>query len=150
MKIYRQRERGQASIIIIFFMLMGVTLSGLVLEFAHLLIVRGELQNDADAASTFGSMQLDSDGVRESNGAVIDVLSPGGASPAGAHISQYMVNSGYSSEEWSWEWGRCSLQINLFRKTPTVFFSFIGIEEVTVKVSSKAKLSNSANPNGCG
>lgn len=150
----RHSYQGQALLAVTLFILMGVMLLGVVVEAGNLFIARRNLQNDADAAATWGAMQLDIGGLRISDGSSVDVLSPGdsqeSADQAGQKIIDFMSSIGYRPGEWSWQWGRCTMQINIKRNIPTVFVSIIGVREVAVSVSAKARLNNTDQKITCG
>lgn len=150
----RSTHEGQALLPAVIFILIGVLLLGVVVEVGNLFVARRQLQNDADAAATWGAMQLDIGGLRISDGSNVHVLSPGDdqdvADQAGTNIIDFMSSKGYSSDEWSWQWGRCSLQINIKRQIPTVFTSIVGVKEAPVAVSAKARLNNTDQKITCG
>ncbi len=147
-------QEGQALMMVIFFVLFAALLLGVVIEVGHLFIVKRQLQNDADASATWGAMQLDIDGLRVSQGSSVEILSPGDsnsqpADRAGTNIIDFMAARGYTLKEWSWGWGRCALQINISRQVGTVFVSSLGIRQVLVNVTSKARLNNTDSKNSC-
>lgn len=150
----RQSYHGQALIPMVLFMLMGMMLLGVVIEAGNLFIAQRQLQNDADAAATWGAMQLDIVGLRVSDGDKVQVISPGdnqeSADRAGLNIIEFMTRAGYRSNEWNWQWGRCTMQIDIKRKVPTVFVSIVGVREVAVSVSAKARLNNTDQKITCG
>lgn len=147
-------EEGQALVPVVLFILMGVLLLGVVVEAGNLFIVRRQLQNDADAAATWGAMQLDIGGLRVSDGSKVEVVSPGDtpetADRAGSNIIEFMTEAGYRTSEWNWQWHRCTMQIDIKRKVPTIFVSIIGIQEVAVSVSANARLNNTDQQITCG
>ncbi|HEX2912212.1 MAG TPA: Tad domain-containing protein [Chloroflexia bacterium] len=151
---FRQAYQGQALIPMVLFILMGVMLLGVVVEAGNLFIARRQLQNDADAAATWGAMQLDIGGLRVSDGDKVHVISPGNtqesADVAGLNISEFMTRAGYHGNEWDWQWGRCTMQIDIKHKVPTVFVSIVGVREVSVGVSAKARLNNTDQKITCG
>jgi hypothetical protein len=150
----RQAREGQALIPMVLFILMGIMLLGVILEAGNLFIARRHLQNDADAAATWGAMQLDISGLRVSNGDKVHIISPGDnpatADRAGLKIIEFMTMAGYRSDEWDWQWGRCTMQIDIKRKVPMVFGSIFGVREATVSVSAKARLNNTDQKITCG
>jgi hypothetical protein len=150
----RQAREGQALIPMVLFILLGVMLLGVILEAGNLFIARRQLQNDADAAATWGAMQLDIGGLRLSNGDKVHVISPGdnraNADRAGLNIIEFMSLAGYRSDEWDWQWGSCTMQIDIKHKVQTVFGSIFGIREVAVTVSAKARLNNTDQKVTCG
>lgn len=150
---YRTHE-GQALLPAVIFILIGVLLLGVVVEVGNLFVARRQLQNDADAAAAWGAMQLDIGGLRISDGNNVHVVSPGdnqdSADQAGNNIIDFMSSIGYRSDEWNWQWGRCSFQINIKRQIPTVFTSIIGVKEAPVAVSAKARLNNTDQKITCG
>lgn len=150
----RQAYQGQALIPVTLFILMGVMLLGVVVEAGNLFIAQRHLQNDADAAAAWGAMQLDIGGLRLSDGSNVHVLSPGDsqvtADRAGQNIIEFMAGAGYGANEWNWQWGRCTMQINIKRKVPTVFVSLVGVREVAVSVAAKARLNNTDQKITCG
>ncbi|HEX2915009.1 MAG TPA: Tad domain-containing protein [Chloroflexia bacterium] len=153
-KEFLKARPGQAIMPVIFFMLFAVLLLGLVIEAGHLFIARRELQNQADAAATWGAMQLDIDGLRISEGNRVDILSPGDtnekpADYAGTRLVDYMQARGFRLDEWDWHWSACSMQINITRRVPTLFVSALGIKEATVSVAARARLNNTDNRTGC-
>lgn len=154
LSLLRPAKEGQALVPIVLFILMSVMLLGVILEAGNLFIARRHLQNDADAAASWGAMQLDIDGLRLSNGAAVDVISPGDsqatADRAGLAIIDFMTRAGYRSDEWNWQWGRCTMQIDLKHKVPTIFGSIFGLKEVIVTVSAKARLNNTDQKISCG
>ncbi len=95
----RQAREGQALIPMVLFILMGIMLLGVILEAGNLFIARRHLQNDADAAATWGAMQLDIGGLRVSNGDKVHIISPGDnqaiADRAGSKIIEFMTMAGY-------------------------------------------------------
>ncbi len=147
-------QPGQALMMVIFFLMFTVMMLGLVVEVGHLFIVKRQVQNDADAAATWGAMQLDLDGLRISEGNLVEILSPGDsnvqpADRAGLNLVDYMAARGYLISEWQWSWGRCAMQINITRQVQTVFVSALGVKEATVNAAAKARLNNSDSRNGC-
>jgi hypothetical protein len=145
---------GQALLPAVIFILIGVLLLGVVVEVGNLFVARRQLQNDADAAAAWGAMQLDIGGLRISDGNNVHVVSPGdnqdSADQAGSNVMDFMSSIGYRSDEWNWQWGRCSFQINIKRQIPTVFTSTIGVKEAPVAVSAKARLNNTDQKITCG
>lgn len=146
--------QGQALIPVVLFILMGVMLLGVVVEAGNLFIARRQLQNDADAAATWGAMQLDIGGLRLSDGSNVHVVSPGdtqeAADRAGTNIIEFMAGAGYRSSEWNWQWGRCIMQIDIKRRVSTIFVSIVGVREVAVGVSARARLNNTDQKITCG
>ncbi len=139
---------------VVFFLLFVVLMLGMVVEVGHLFIVRRQLQNDADAAATWGAMQLDLDGLRISEGRLVEILSPGDTNTqpvdrAGVNLVDYMSARGYLISEWQWKWGRCAMQINITRQVQTVFVSALGVNEAIISAAAKARLNNSDNKTGC-
>jgi hypothetical protein len=144
--------RGQAILPVVLFMLFGVMFLGVLVEAGHLFISRRQLQNDADAAATWGAMQLDIRGLRDSDGSKVHVMPPGSEnSPgwAGSKIEEYMQELGFNSSEYQWYWGKCTMQMQITRKVPTVFAGLFGIKEVPVATEAHARLNNSDNRTEC-
>jgi hypothetical protein len=130
-------------------MVVGVMMLAVIIEVGHMLVARRQLQNDADSLASWGAMQLDVTGVRDSEGRRVDVLSPGGASPAMQKISEQAREMGYSEGEWEWRWGACHFQIRLQKKIPTWFGKALGIKEFTVAAVANGRLNNTDQPNSC-
>ncbi len=141
--------KGQVLLPALLWMVVGVMLLAVVIEVGHMLVARRQLQNDADSLAAWGAMQMDVTGVRDSEGLRVDVLSPGGASPAMQKIGERARQMGYSDDEWDWRWGACHFQLKLQKKIPTWFGKAIGVKEFTVSVVANARLNNSDQPNAC-
>jgi hypothetical protein len=140
-----------AALVMVF---MGVLLFGLVVEVGHLYLVRRQLQHDADSAAVWGAMQLDFQGLRDSDGSKVHIM-PTGDTPAqatwsGAGVLAYLAELGYRAEEISWQWGRCTFQVELRRPVKPVFVSLAGFEMVTLRVTARARLNNSDDRITCG
>ncbi len=94
-------------------------------------------------------MQLDVDGLRDSDGSRVDILSPGGASPARAKIGEYLLSLGFSPDEWQWQWGACNFQLNLHRRVAPIFARVFGVSDFTVVATARARLNNTDSPVSC-
>jgi hypothetical protein len=144
--------RGQAILPVVLFMFFGVMFLGVLVEAGHLFIARRNLQNDADAAATWGAMQLDIRGLRDSDGSKVHVMPPGSEnSPgwAGFKIEEYMQELGFSANEYHWYWGKCTMQMQITRNVPTIFAGLFGVKEVAVATEAHARLNNSDNRTDC-
>lgn len=142
---------GQALVPVIFFLLIGLLMLGLVVEVGHIFMAKQSLQNDADAAASYGAMQLDVTGVYDSDGRDIEVNSPGHSpsdpDQAGQRVADFMTSAGYQPSEYSWQWHRCSFQVKIERNVPFWFVSMFGVRQTKVSVISKSVLFD--GPNGC-
>lgn len=143
-------QSGQALLIVVFALLVGTMLLGLVVEVGHLYITKRGMQGNADAAAAYGAMQLDIRGVRDSDGGKIENNSIGDVTNPtvqGQRVEDFLAQLGYGSGEYTWEWRRCQLKVSIKRNVPTIFVSIFGVRATPVEVSSKAVIFD--NPNGC-
>jgi uncharacterized membrane protein len=129
------RQQGQASVLLIGALVMGLAFVGLGVDGARLFTARRDLHNVADSAALAGASAIDEQAYRDSAGSQVRIDPAGarvavdrllGASglPAGTHIDVKIDD------------GR--VEVRLSRPVPMTFLRIVGLGEETIGASAAA------------
>jgi len=126
-------ESGQALALVAIFLLGLVAVAGLVADGGLVLVQRRDLQNQADAATAAGAMQVDEAAYRASGGSVL-VLDPSAAESAA--IAYLMGDDG---TEFAVHADGSRVEVAASRLATTAFLRVLGIEHVEISARSVAE-----------
>jgi uncharacterized membrane protein len=131
----RAPQRGQASVVIIGALLIGLAFVGLAVDGARLFTARRDLQNVADAAALAGASAIDEGHFRATDGAEVR-LDPGAARTA---VDRVLRASGVpvtAEVDVAVEPGRVSVRIG--RPVEMTFLRIVGTREQQIGASASA------------
>ncbi|HLI56117.1 MAG TPA: pilus assembly protein TadG-related protein [Actinomycetota bacterium] len=129
---FRQDERGQATLIILVWVLIVIALVGVVSDGGQALAQRRELQGFADGAARAGAAALNQDALVGANVAQID------PQQARAAVAQYLSASGFTGSSPLVNVTPGEISVSLTQSYHPTFDQFIGISNVTLHASSSS------------
>lgn len=126
-------DSGQATPLILIFLLGIVAVAGLVIDGGFLFASRRSLQSMADGAARAGAMAVDETLLREGASAEV-VLEPDAARAA---ADDYLRRSGFQGHV-GISTNSTEVRVNLQRETRTLLLSIVGVREVSVRAKANA------------
>lgn len=127
-------DSGQATPLILMFVLGIVAVAGLVIDGGFLFSSRLSLQSMADGAARAGAMAVDEALLRESAGAEV-VLEPDAARAA---ADDYLMRSGFQGHV-GVSASSTEVRVNLQMETRTLLLSIVGVRDVSVRAEATAR-----------
>ena len=128
----RQDEGGQATLIILVWVLIVIALVGVVSDGGQALAQRRELQGYADGAARAGAAALNQDALVGANVAQID------PQQAQADVAQYLSAAGFTGSPPLVNVTPGEISVSLTQSYHPTFDQFIGISNVTLHASSSS------------
>jgi hypothetical protein len=128
----RQDDRGQATLIILVWVLIVIALVGVVSDGGQALAQRRELQGFADGAARAGAAALNQDALVGANVAQID------PQQAQAAVAQYLSAAGFAGSPPQVNVTPAGILVSLTQSYHPTFDQFIGISNVTLHASSSS------------
>lgn len=129
----RNDDRGQATLIILVWVLIVIALVGVVSDGGQALAQRRELQGLADGAARAGAAALNQDALVGANVAQID------PQQAQAAVAQYLSAAGFSGSPPQVNVTPGGISVSLTQSYHPTFDQFIGIANVTLHASSSSE-----------
>lgn len=126
-------DSGQATPLILMFLLGIVAVAGLVIDGGFLFASRRSLQSMADGAARAGAMAVDERLLRDSGGAEV-VLEP---EVARAAADDYLTRAGFDGQV-EITASSTNVKVNLYRQTRTLVLSIVGVREVSSQAEATA------------
>jgi putative Flp pilus-assembly TadE/G-like protein len=126
-------DSGQATPLILMFLLGIVAVAGLVIDGGFLFASRRSLQSMADGAARAGAMAVDERLLRDSRGAEV-VLEP---EVARAAADDYLTRAGFDGQV-EISASSTSVKVNLYRQTRTLVLSIVGVRDVSAQAQATA------------
>jgi hypothetical protein len=128
----RNDDRGQATLIILVWVLIVIALVGVVSDGGQALAQRRELQGFADGAARAGAAALDQDALVSANVAQID------PQQAQAAVAQYLSAADFTGSPPRVNVTPGEISVSLTQSYHPTFDQFIGISNVTLHASSSS------------
>lgn len=128
----RQDDRGQATLIILVWVLIVLALVGVVSDGGQALAQRRELQGLADGAARAGAAALNQDVLVGAHVAQID------PQQAEAAVAQYLSAAGFAGDAPKVSVTPGGISVSLTQSYHPTFDQFIGISNVTLHASSSS------------
>jgi hypothetical protein len=126
-------DAGQATTLVLMFLLGIVAVAGLVIDGGFLFASRRSLQSMADGAARAGAMAVDEQLLRDSRGVEV-VLEP---ELARAAADDYLNKAGFLGHV-EISASSTNVKVNLYRQTKTLMLSIVGIREVSAGAEATA------------
>lgn len=129
------RERGQASVLLVGALLLGLAFVGLAVDGARLFTARRDLQNIADSAALAGASAIDETAYRSSDGLVVRLDPARARGSAEQVVWAARLPAGTSVDV---RVGPERVEVRISRPVSTTFLRIVGLREQRIGATATA------------